>query len=263
MAEAVITGASSGIGAVYAERLAARGYDVVLIGRSAERLGEIAARLKRVSASGVRAVCADLATREGIRVAEECLAGSQVDLLINNAGVGARGRLLDEDGEQIDAMLATNVAAFTHLAVACARRFVARGGGTIVNISSSLALCPEAGNAVYSATKAYVLAFSQSLRAECGAMGLRVQAVLPGATRTPIYAAAGRDISTIDPAKLMDVESLVDAALSGLDSGEDVTVPSLSAIEDWQAYEEARTRLAPHLSARSPASRYQVQARSA
>ncbi|GLV24690.1 SDR family NAD(P)-dependent oxidoreductase [Sphingobium sp. TomTYG45] len=256
MPEALITGASSGIGSVYADRLAQRGFDVFLLGRCAERLEEVRSRISRKHDVAVKSLTADLNSEDGIHAAQEVLRRRNLRLFVNNAGVGARGPLLAEDARQIEVMLATNVLAFTRLGVASARLFAKRGGGTIVNMASTLALYPEAGNAVYAATKAYVLAFSQSLRAECSAEGLQVQAVLPGATRTPIYAASGRDISTRNAAQLMDVEDLVDAALAGLDQGEQVTIPSLPDIGDWQAYEEARTRLRPHLSACVPARRY-------
>ena len=113
--------------------------------------------------------------------------------------------------------------------------------------------------AAYAGSKAFVLSFSRALQNEAGARGLRVQAVLPGATRTEIWERAGIDIAAIDPSRLMDVHDLVDAALAGFDAGEVVTIPSLPEIADWQAYEAARLKLLPNLSRNAPAERYGVK----
>jgi uncharacterized protein len=150
------------------------------------------------------------------------------------------------------------VTALTRLTYAVAPQFVARGKGTIVNIASIVAVAPERLNGVYGATKAFVLAFSQSLHHELAAKGVRVQAVLPGAIRTELWDKAGRPVENLPQAIVMGTEDLVDAALAGLDQGEFATVPSLPDAADWDAFESARAALGPNLSRSKPAARYGV-----
>jgi short-subunit dehydrogenase len=126
-----------------------------------------------------------------------------------------------------------------------------------------VAVAPELLNGVYGASKAYVLSFSQSLQHELADKGIRVQAVLPGATRTPLWALAGIDVDTALKGRVMDAGDMVDAALAGFDLGEFATVPSLPEIKDWNAFEAARDVLRPNLSLAEPARRYGVRNRSA
>ena len=149
-----------------------------------------------------------------------------------------------------------NVVAVTRLASAAATNFAARGAGILINLSSVLALAPEQFNAVYSATKAYVLNLSLSLHQELSPSGVQVQVVLPGATRTAIWAGAGIDVASLPPSMLMEVEEMVDAALVGLDRREPVTIPSLPDSADWDAYTTARLHLGPNLSRQHAADRY-------
>jgi short-subunit dehydrogenase len=160
----------------------------------------------------------------------------------------------------MEAMIVLNVTAATRLTYAVAPGFVARGKGTIINIASIAAVAPEVLNGVYGATKAFVLAFSQSLQHELGAKGVRVQAVLPGAIRTEFWDVAGRPVENLPQAIVMDAEDLVDAALAGLDQGEFATLPSLPDVADWNAFQSARAALGPNLSRRKPAVRYGVGA---
>lgn len=153
--------------------------------------------------------------------------------------------------------------AATRLAVEAARAFVARGHGTIINIASVLALTPERLNGGYSASKAFVLNLTQALQAETMAAGLRVQAVLSGATRTEIWDRSGTPLSRLPAEILMDVDEMVDAALSGLDQGETITIPSLEDPALWQAFSEARAALGPHLSRSRAARRYGTTPRAA
>jgi short-subunit dehydrogenase len=182
-------------------------------------------------------------------------------LLVNNAGMGVEGPVGAVDAEKLDAMIALNVTALTRLARAAIPGFIARGRGTIVNVGSVLALAPEQFNACYAGTKAYVLAFSQALHHELGKHGIRVQAVLPGATRTEIWERSGLDLSRLPPSIVMEPEELVDAALAGLDQGERVTIPSLPDLADWDAFLAARNRLGPNLSRDHAAPRYGTGAR--
>jgi short-subunit dehydrogenase len=256
---AVITGASSGIGAVYAKRLAERGYDVTLVARNRDRLNALATRLTTETGRNFEVVVADLGTPEGVRQVEGVLrTDSSITMLVNNAGVGATAPLLDSDMDKMDAMIQLNVVALTHLTKAVVPGMVARGGGTIVNISSIVAVSPETLNGVYGGSKAYVLALTQSLHHELGAKGVRVQAVLPGATATEFWDIAGVPVSHLPESIVMTSENMVDAALAGLDQGELVTIPSLPEAADWNAYEAARQALMSNLSRRLPAARYGV-----
>jgi short-subunit dehydrogenase len=256
---ALITGASSGIGAIYAERLARRGHDLVLVARNRGRLENLGLRLAAATGRSIQVVRADLADANDLRRVEEILrTDASITLLVNNAGLGAAAPLLGSDVDRMQAMIELNVTALTRLTYAVAPQLVARGKGTIINIASIVAVAPERLNGVYGASKAFVLAFSQSLHHELAAEGVRVQAVLPGATRTGFWDTAGQPVENLPPSIVMSADDLVDAALSGLDQGELITVPSLPDAGQWNAFEEARVALAPHLSHSKPAPRYGV-----
>ncbi|RYJ02406.1 MAG: SDR family oxidoreductase [Acetobacteraceae bacterium] len=252
----LITGASSGIGATYAERLAQRGHDMVLVARDAARLEALAARLAGETGRRVDILAADLTDPAALRRVEARLREDQaIGMLVNNAGMAVTGTLAEADPDQLERMVLLNVVAPMRLAAAAARVFLGRGGGTIVNIASVLALAPELFNGVYSGTKAFVLNLTQSLQAEAGDR-LRVQAVLPGATRTEIWGRAGVDMAQMPPSMLMDVGEMVDAALAGLDQGEAVTIPSLPDVADWERFTAVRRAMGPNLSRDHAAERY-------
>jgi hypothetical protein len=258
---ALITGASTGIGALYAERLAQRGYDLLLVARNRERLDAIARRITEATHRPVEVLAADLNDAASLGGVEARLrSDSSITLLVNNAGVAAATPLLNSDVDQMQAMIALNITALMRLTYAAVPGFVARGRGAVINISSVVGVVPEMLNGVYGATKAFVLAFSQSLRHELADKGVVVQAVLPGATRTPLWALAGVDIGTLPQEIVMDADDMVDAALAGFDLGEFVTVPSLPDTADWNAYEATRQALRPNLSLAQPARRYSVGA---
>ena len=253
---AVITGASTGIGAVYAKRLAARGYGLVLVARDAAKLQALASGLQEIGGKA-EILPADLTRREDrAKVERRLAADAAITMLVNNAGMATTGPLASNDPDTLERMIELNVTAVTRLAAAAARAFSARQQGTIINIASVLALAPERFNGVYSGTKAFVLALTQSMQQELGPLGIQVQAVLPGATRTEIWERAGVNISDLPVERLMDVEEMVDAALSGLDQNEAVTIPSLPDIADWQRLTEARFALGPNLSRQHAAARY-------
>jgi short-subunit dehydrogenase len=153
-------------------------------------------------------------------------------------------------------MISLNVRALTRLTYAAVPGFIARGGGTIINMASIVGIAPEILNGVYGGTKAFVLAFSLSLHKELAEQNIRVQAVLPGATATEFWDLAGVPVSNLPSAIVMKADAMVDAAFAGLDQGELVTIPSLPDIADWQAYEAARQKLMPNLSRSTPAMRY-------
>ena len=241
---ALVTGASSGIGAIYADRLAHRGYDLILVARNRGRLDDLAKRVADETGRKIDVVTADLNNKADLGQIEQLLRDdANITLLVNNAGVGAAAPLLDSDVDKMDDMITLNVRALTRLTYAVVPRFVARGGGTIINIASIVGVAPETLNGVYGGTKAFVLAFSQSLRKELADKNVRIQAVLPGEI-------------------VMRADEMVDAALAGFDQGEFITIPSLPEAADWQAYEAARQKLMPNLSRRVPAERYRARATS-
>jgi len=254
---ALITGASSGIGAVYADRLARAGYDLILVARRADRLRTLARELTDRTGRSVETIAADLTHPADLAGVETVLrTDASITLLVNNAGVGATAPLLQSDVADMDRMITLNVGVLTRLAYAAAPAFVARGNGTIVNIASIVALAPELLNGVYGGTKAFVLAFSLSLQHELADKGVHVQAVLPGATATDFWDVAGTPIAHLPTDIVMPVEAMVDAALAGLAQGERVTIPSLADLADWTAFDQARTALGPKLSRSVPAARY-------
>jgi uncharacterized protein len=254
---ALITGASSGIGAVYADRLARRGYDLILVARNRDRLNDLADRLTTATGRSVEVVVADLGRKEDVRRVEEVLrTDASITMLVNNAGIGGAAPLLASDADRMEEMIELNVTALTRLTYAAAPKFVQRGNGTIVNIASIVAVAPAMLNGVYGGTKAFVLAFSQSLRHELADKGVHIQTVLPGATRTEFWDIAGQPVDNLPQGIVMSVDHLVDAALAGLDQGEFATVPSLPDTADWQAFESARAALGPNLSRSVPAARY-------
>ena len=256
---ALITGASSGIGAIYANRLARRGHDLILVARNGDRLHALAAGLSDATGRAVETIVTDLTDAADLARVETVLrTDASVTMLVNNAGVGAAGPLLVSDVDEMSDMVALNVGALTRLTYAVVPGFVARGTGTIINIASIVAIVPELLNGVYGGSKAFVLALSQSLHHELAERGVRVQAVLPGATATEFWDTAGVPLENVPAATLMSAEDMVDAALAGLDLGEVVTIPSLPDAADWAAFEAARQILAPNLSRTGPAARYGV-----
>ncbi len=256
---ALVTGASSGIGATYADRLARRGYDLLLVARDASRLNALAAKLSAEQGVKVDVLPADLTRREDVRKVEQRLRDDEaITLLVNNAGIGPKGALLDDDIDYLETMIELNVVAANRLAVAAAQIFAGRGKGAVVNIASVVAFIPERFNGTYSATKAFVLNLTHALHAEAGPRGVKFQAVLPGLTRTEIFERAGRSFDHFPPSMVMDVTDMVDAALAGFDQGELITIPSLPEIADFDAFTAARHGLGPNLSHDRPAPRYGI-----
>lgn len=255
---ALITGASSGIGAVYADRLARRGYDLILVARNRERLSALANRISNEQQRSVEVLQADLHDRAQLAQVETQLKqDASITLLVNNAGIGTHSPLLQSDVDKMTQMIELNVTAPTRLTYAAVPGFVSRGKGAIINIASIVAISPETLNGVYGGSKAFVLALSQSLQHELAAQGIQVQAVLPGATATDFWALGGLPVEHLPDQIVMRAEDLVDAALVGFDRGERITIPSLHALEHWQAYEAARQAMAPLLSNKQVAPRYQ------
>ena len=254
---AVITGASSGIGAVYADRLARRGYDLLLVARNTRRMDKLAGKLADETGRKIEIMTADLTNRNDLANLERFLREDpRVTLLVNNAGVAATAPLLNSDVADMSRMIALNVEALTRLTYAVVPAFVKRGAGVIINIASIVAVAPELLNGVYGGTKAFVLGFSQSLRHELANTGVKVQVVLPGATATDLWKLAGKPVEDLPHEIVMTADDMVDAALAGLDQGEFVTIPALPDAGQWESYEAARQALKPNLSRAEPAGRY-------
>jgi short-subunit dehydrogenase len=256
---ALVTGASTGIGAVYADRLANRGYDLILVARSLDKLSQVAQQIQSATGRKVETLPADLTLAADVqRVGDRLTRDVSITALVNNAGIAAAGKLLASDPDYLEQMIQLNVTALTRLALAAAPGFVARGNGLIINIGSIVALAPELLNGTYSGTKAYVQNFSTSLRNELAGTGVTVQVVLPGATATPLWDKAGVPIHTLPAEWVMTTEDMVDASLAGLDQGEFATIPALPDAADFETYERARLALAPNLSRKNPADRYGI-----
>jgi short-subunit dehydrogenase len=257
LGKALITGASAGIGATYAERLARRGHDLLLVARDAQRLESMAGRLSQEYGVQVEVLKADLTQKAELAAVEDKLRNdADISVLVNNAGIAANGKLAEADLDQAEVLIQLNIVALTRLASVAAAQFSARGNGAIINIASVVALAPELFNAVYSASKAYVLSLSQTLNGELVGTGVKVQVVLPGMTRTEIWERTGIDEAALPAEMIMEVGEMVDAALAGFDQGELVTIPSLPNAADWQALVAARGALGPNLSRNSAAARY-------
>ena len=256
---ALITGASTGIGAVYADRLAKRGYNLILVARDAARMETLAGRLRAETGVTVEVLRADLTADADVTAISERLAGdAAITLLVNNAGMSLNGSLLENGPEKIRQLLALNVTAPTLLQAAAGKAFVARGKGAVINIASVLAFAPEMFDAIYSGTKAFLLNLSIGSAAQWKDKGLYVQAVLPGATRTEIWERSGKDVDAFPPEMVMSADDLVDAALVGFDRGETVTIPPLPDEGQYNALNEARAAMGPNLSKRDVAERYRA-----
>ena len=256
----LITGASTGIGAVYADRFAHRGHDLILVARDAARMEQLAERLRREADVQVEVMRADLTDEQDLsRIEQRLRHDKRIGVLVNNAGSLARGNFLEQSGADLAALIALNVTALTRLANAVAPRFASAGEGAIINLGSIVGLAPEIGLTVYGATKSFVLFLTQGLHQELGPKGIYVQAVLPSATRTEIWERAGRDVNALPAA--MDTEELVDAALVGFDRRETVTIPPLPNAEQWSTFEAARQAMLPNFMQPHAAERYQSVAR--
>jgi len=258
---AVITGASTGIGAVYADRLARRGYDLLLVARDQSRMTTLADRLRAETGRKIDVRSVDLTDPEKLAgLAAQIEGEARLALLVNNAGMSIKDSLLTGDPSEPARLIALNITAPTVLAGAAGRNLAKAGKGGIINLSSVLALAPEMFEGVYSGSKAYILNLSIALARDLSEAGVRVQAVLPGATRTEIWERSGKDVNSLPPDWVMEPGDLVDAALAGLDAGEVITIPPLADEGQWKTAQDARLALGPNLSRREVAARYRKAA---
>ncbi|WP_047487649.1 SDR family oxidoreductase [Terriglobus sp. TAA 43] len=253
----VITGASGGIGAVYADRFAKRGYDLLLIARDGERLNNVADTVSKQNGVKVETLIADLTDKSSLLAVEARLkADKNVSILVNNAGFGGTKSLVDSDVDELENMIFLNVTALTRLTSAVLPNLIEKKAGAVINVSSVVAVNPDALNGTYSGSKAYVLNFTQSLFKTLKDTGVQVQAVLPGATRTDFWDRAGLAVHNLPEKNVMSAEDCVDASLVAFDEKELVTIPALPDVEVWNRYEEARLALYPFLSSKDAAPRY-------
>lgn len=253
----LVTGASTGIGAVYADRFARRGHDLVLVARNRKRMEALAARLRQETGVAVDIVEADLTQAGELAVVETRLRDdARIGILINNAGTAIGGSFIEQSTDVVTQLLALNTTAMLRLCSAVAPRFAQAGEGAIVNVGSVVGLAPEFAMTVYGATKAFALFLSQGLSIELGPKGVYVQAVLPAATRTEIWEHAGADVNSMTG--VMEVDDLVDAALVGFDRRETVTIPPLPDVEQWNTYQAARQAMLPNTRQDQAAARYRT-----
>ena len=255
---AIVTGASSGIGKVYADRLAARGYDLVLVARREDRLRDIAADLQTRFPIRAHVLVADLSQLSGVASVTSRIEGdAAVSLLVNNAGFSALRPLTETPDDVITRMVALNVTALTILSKAALAAFKRKGAGTLVNVGSGAGFSPYPGIPVYGSTKAYVYLFTQGLQGEVAGTPVRVQLVLPGAVVSEGWdVAGGGTLEALPDSIVMTTEDCVDAALAGLDQGERVASPSLHDEAAFHAYEAGAAKLLQAMFDARPAERY-------
>mgnify|MGYP002422937927 CR=1 FL=1 len=255
----LITGASTGIGATYADRFARRGRDLVLVARDVARMEAVASRLRQETGVAIDIVQADLTQLADLAKVETRLRDDDsIGILVNNAGTAIGGTFIEQSTDDMARLVALNSTALVRLASAIAPRLVRKGEGAIVNIGSVVGLAPEFGMTVYGATKAFVLFLSQGLSLELGPKGVYVQAVLPATTRTEIWDHVGADVNALN--NVMEVGDLVDAALVGFDRREPVTIPPLPDAGQWEAFEAARKTMLANFGNALPAERYRTVA---
>lgn len=223
---AIVTGASAGIGAAFAERLARDAYDLVLVARRRDRLDELAERLGRTHGRSVAVLAADLGSSEGVRAVEARIASEPaLELVVNNAGFGTTGHFAELDRDAEDDEVRLNVLALLRLTHAAVAVFKARGHGSVINVSSLAGFQPAPFNATYAATKAFVNSFTQAVSEELRGSGVRLQLLCPGFTRTEFQEVAGFATETIPDVAWMSAEAVVDASLEALRRGDLVVIP--------------------------------------
>jgi len=225
---ALITGASSGIGMAFAERLARDEFEVVVVARRVDRLNALARRLRRTHGAVVEPLAVDLGDPVELRVVEKMIAEDDaLQLLVNNAAFGTSGPFAELDIDREEAEIRLNVLAPVRLTHAALPGMIARGKGAIINVSSLGAFQPMPFTATYGASKAYLNSFTEALYEELRDTGVRVQALSPGFTRTAFQKNAGMDTSTLPDFTLLTPEAVVEESLAALESGTLVCVPGL------------------------------------
>lgn len=260
---AVVTGASAGLGRLFADRLARRGHDLLLVARRGDRLEEAAKALRSQYGVTVNTLVADLGAAADLeRVAQAIAADTSITLLVNNAGTSTLAPVLATAPASAQSMIDVNVTALARLSLVALAGFKARDRGTLINIGSVLGFHTLPISSIYSGTKGFVLNFTRGLQEEVAGSGVRVQLVLPAATATDIWELSGVPVTNLDPAHVMTAEHCVDAAIAGLDLGEPITMPSVDDYAPlFAAYDDARAQLFGASQNGTPAARYTGAAR--
>jgi short-subunit dehydrogenase len=254
---AVVTGATGGVGALYAAGLAERGYDLLLSGRQQKTLDAVAEAVRHRADVKVDTFVANLAEAGDLaRVEARISSDPAITALVNNAGTASFGPFAKLSSEALDETTAVNIIALTRLSRAVLPGFLARGAGSIINVASVLAFHPWPEFGVYNASKAYVVSFSQALQGEVTGKGVLVQVVVPPAVDTEFWNRAGLPVSNLPAGAVMKPQQLVDAALKGLDRGESWVFPSLREQAAWDDHQKTRQALVDGLMNGALAARY-------
>lgn len=245
---ALVTGASSGIGAAFAQRMAHDGCDLIVVARRRDRLETLAARLRAEEGSAVEVVVADLAASADLKAVERVVVACEtLAYLINCAGAGGYMPFVTLPADQAEDLIRLQVVAPTRLSRAAVPGMIARRRGAIINVSGGLAFSgalpapPLPHRAVYAASKSYINTFSEILANELQGTGVQVQALCPGIVRTEFHAVAGLDVSQVP--LVLEADEVVTASLAGLRLGEIVCVPALKDMAPLAALDEARARI--------------------
>jgi hypothetical protein len=254
---AVVTGASAGIGKVYADRFAKRGYDLLLVARRKDRLDELSKELQQKYGVEVDPVVADLTNHDDLKKLGTTIASNErISVLVNNAGTAVVGPSAQIPIENLESQLDLNVRSVTYLSQAILPGFIKRNSGTLINIGSVLSFFAYPFSTSYSASKAHVLLYTIGLRDELANTGIRIQAVLPSNTYSEIWEVSGMGVDNLDPETVMATDDLVDAALADLDQGETVTLPSLEDASLWETFDAVRIKMFHASLTKNAASRY-------
>lgn len=254
---AVVTGASSGLGEVFAERLAARGYNLKLVARRKERLDAVAAKLQSKYGITVTNLVADLGAPADLeKVVNDLRADNSITLLVNNAGTSTLAPSTATPVAKQQEMIGVNITALMLLTNAVLPRFIEKNEGTLINIASVLGFYTLPVSAVYSGTKGFVVQYTHGLQEEVKGTNVRVQLANPATTATEIWEVGGVPLSALDAATIMTAENCVDAILAGLDKGELTTLPSVHEQALINNYEDARIKLFQGSQHGKPAARY-------
>lgn len=262
---ALVTGASSGIGAAFAERLAQDGYDLTIVARRRDRLGALAERLQANHRVNVEVMVADLSQPNEIRSVEKRVAeDSALELLVNNAGFGGYMSFVELEPDKAEELINLKVLAVTRLTRAALPGMIARGRGSIINVSSRLAFTGSMGSsqlpkrATYAGANAFINTFSQLLQSELEGTGVQVQALCPGVVQTEFHEQVGIDPSRYPATIVMKPEDVVQASLAGLKLGEVICVPAMEDLNLLTQIQESEKRFFELTRSGSLAERYRL-----
>ncbi len=225
---ALVTGASAGIGAAFAEKLAQAGYDLVIVARDRQRLEKLADKLQQADRVSVEVLPADLTDPTELHIVERVIADNALDLLVNNAGFGTYGKFAELDPDREESEVRLNVIALQRLTRAALPGMIERGRGFIINVSSMAGFQPGPYNVTYGATKAFVNSFTEGLYEELRGTGVHVQALCPGFTRTEFQERAGIDMERVPSLAWMEADEVVAASLAALEDRDIICVPGIA-----------------------------------